>query len=60
MGSKPARESELDVGSLVKESVEEFGGKGGGRKDYGQGMINNKDLSTTDVHSYLKQKLNLL
>ncbi|MFX0028561.1 MAG: alanine--tRNA ligase [Candidatus Hermodarchaeota archaeon] len=60
MSSKPTQESELDIGSLVNDSVEEFGGKGGGRKDYGQGMINNKELSIKDVSSFIKHKLNLL
>ncbi|MFW9824115.1 MAG: alanine--tRNA ligase, partial [Candidatus Thorarchaeota archaeon] len=34
-GNKPDKESSLDIGLLVRECVEKFGGKGGGRKDYG-------------------------
>jgi alanyl-tRNA synthetase len=56
---KPNKESDLDVGSLVKECVEEFGGKGGGKKDYGQGFINDKNLSIDAVKTYFRNKLNL-
>ncbi|KKM97947.1 hypothetical protein LCGC14_1162900, partial [marine sediment metagenome] len=36
-GNAPLKESKLNVGNLVKEIVENFSGKGGGKKDYGQG-----------------------
>ena len=59
MGTKPVKESELIIGNFVKECVENFGGKGGGKKDYGQGFINDKDISIDDVKSYILSKLNI-
>jgi alanyl-tRNA synthetase len=58
-GDKPKRESTLNIGSFVKECVEKFGGKGGGKKDYGQGFINNANLSIDEVKIYILSKLNL-
>ncbi len=57
MGTKPTKESEINIGNLVKECVENFGGKGGGKKDYGQGFINDKNLSFDDVNSCIMHKL---
>ncbi|MFX1301721.1 MAG: alanine--tRNA ligase [Promethearchaeota archaeon] len=57
MGTKPAKESEINIGNLVKECIENFGGKGGGKKDYGQGFINDKNLSVDDVNSCIMHKL---
>ena len=59
MGTKPAKESEFIIGNFVKECVENFGGKGGGKKDYGQGFINDKDISIDDVKSYILSNLNI-
>ncbi|MFX0080402.1 MAG: alanine--tRNA ligase [Candidatus Hodarchaeota archaeon] len=56
-GDKPLKTSKLNVGSLIKESVEKFGGKGGGKKDYGQGFINDMDLSIDKVKNYIMNKL---
>ena len=58
-GDKPKRDSSLNIGSFVKECVEKFGGKGGGKKDYGQGFINNENLSIDEVKIYILNKLNL-
>ncbi len=58
-GEQPLKKSELNVGSLVKECVEHFGGKGGGKKDYGQGFINNENLNVDDVKTYLRNKLDI-
>jgi alanyl-tRNA synthetase len=58
-GEKPLKNSELNIGSLVNECVEHFGGKGGGKKDYGQGFINNENLDINDVKAYLRNKLNI-
>jgi len=52
-------DSNLNVGDLVKDVVEQFGGKGGGRADYGQGLIDNKDIESVDVISKIKEKLNI-
>ena len=58
-GNKPLKESEINIGNFVREIVENFNGKGGGKKDYGQGYINNKDLSVNDVKTYILDSLNL-
>ena len=42
-----------------KEVVEHFGGKGGGRTDYGQGLIDNMETNSSDVISKMKEKLNI-
>jgi alanyl-tRNA synthetase len=57
MGSKPAQESEFNVGDFIKESVTHFNGKGGGKKDYGQGVIDN--FSIDDVKAYILNKLKI-
>jgi alanyl-tRNA synthetase len=59
-GEQPLKKSELNVGSLVKECVEHFGGKGGGKKDYGQGFINNENLNVDEVKTYLRNKLDII
>ncbi len=58
-GEKPLKASELNLGSLVRECVENFGGKGGGKKDYGQGFINNTSLAVDDVKTYIMNKLDI-
>jgi alanyl-tRNA synthetase len=57
MGTKPNNDSELYIGDFIRETVEEFGGNGGGRKDYGQGFIKNKNLDIEKVYNYIKNKL---
>ncbi|MFX0140493.1 MAG: DHHA1 domain-containing protein, partial [Candidatus Hodarchaeota archaeon] len=59
MGTKPFKESVFNIGDFVKECVENFGGKGGGKKDYGQGFITDKDLSVDAIKSYIMNKLNI-
>ncbi len=56
-GEKPLKELTLNIGDFVRECVEKFGGKGGGKKDYGQGFIEDKDLSVSEVKSYILSKL---
>jgi alanyl-tRNA synthetase len=58
-GEKPNKESTLNIGDFVKDCVEKFGGKGGGKKDYGQGFINNKNLGINEVKTYILDNLNL-
>ena len=59
MGTKPAKESGFNTGNFVKECVENFGGKGGGKKDYGQGFISNKDVNIHEIKNYILDKLNI-
>ena len=58
-GDKPQRESTLNIGNFIRECVEKFGGKGGGKKDYGQGFINNENLAINKVKTFILDKLNL-
>ncbi|MFW9866652.1 MAG: alanine--tRNA ligase-related protein [Candidatus Thorarchaeota archaeon] len=58
-GDKSLEISKLHIGNLVKECVENFGGRGGGRKDYGQGFIGDTTLSPKDVKEFIINKLNL-
>ncbi|MHA2282239.1 MAG: alanine--tRNA ligase [Promethearchaeota archaeon] len=58
-GEKPFKESTLNIGDFVKECVERFGGKGGGKKDHGQGFIDNQDLKINEVKTFILDKLNL-
>ncbi|MEE9379329.1 MAG: alanine--tRNA ligase [Candidatus Lokiarchaeia archaeon] len=59
IGSKPAKESEFNVGNFVKDCVVKFNGKGGGKKDYGQGFINDKNISIDDVKNCIINKLKI-
>ena len=55
IGSKPAQESEFSVGAFIKELVTQFNGKGGGKKDFGQCVIEN--ISINEVKSYIIDNL---
>jgi alanyl-tRNA synthetase len=56
-GSKPTLESEFNIGDFIKKSVTHFNGKGGGKKDYGQGLIDN--FSIDEVKTYILDKLKI-
>jgi len=58
-GDKPSQQSELNIGNFIKECVVSFGGKGGGRKDFGQGFISNKDVDIDEIKNYIVKKLNI-
>ncbi|MFX1487850.1 MAG: alanine--tRNA ligase [Promethearchaeota archaeon] len=58
-GDKSLEISKLHIGNLIKECVENFGGRGGGRKDYGQGFIGDITLSPKNVKEFITNKLNL-
>jgi len=49
----------LNIGELVKEVVEHFGGKGGGSTDYGQGLIDTMDTNLSDVINKIREKLKI-
>jgi alanyl-tRNA synthetase len=59
-GEEPNQKSNLNIGDFIKEIVVDFGGKGGGRKDFGQGFISNKEVNTINLESYIIEKLKLL
>ena len=56
-GEKPNKESELNIGDVIKKCAANFGGKGGGRKDFGQAFISNKEVNITELKNYLIKKL---
>jgi alanyl-tRNA synthetase len=56
-GEKPHKELPLNIGDFIREIVEKFGGKGGGKKDYGQGFINDQNLDVNDVKTFILDKL---
>lgn len=58
IGSKPAKESEFNIGDFIRESVTHFNGKGGGKKDYGQGVIDNVNID--EVKTYILKKIKML
>ena len=58
-GNAPLKESKLNIGDFVKEIVENFSGKGGGKKDYGQGFIKDKNLRIDEVKNFIFNRLDL-
>ncbi|MFW9989024.1 MAG: alanine--tRNA ligase [Candidatus Odinarchaeota archaeon] len=58
-GELPLQKSELNIGDFIKECVQKFGGKGGGRKEFGQGFISNKDVTIDEVKKYIIAKFNI-
>jgi len=59
IGKNLLEEMDFEMGKFVQEIVSNYGGKGGGKKDYGQGFIENKDLSVEDLIKRIKEKLDI-
>ncbi|NHJ23084.1 MAG: alanine--tRNA ligase [Candidatus Lokiarchaeota archaeon] len=59
LGKKVAENLTLDIGDLIKNVSEKFDGKGGGRKDYGQGFIENKKISLNRVIKSIQDELKI-
>ena len=59
IGKNLLEEIDFEMGKFVQEIVSNYGGKGGGKKDYGQGFIENKDLSVEDLFKHIKEKLDI-
>jgi alanyl-tRNA synthetase len=57
LGPKPAKETVLDFGTFVNEIASQFGGKGGGKKDYGQGFVSNNKTKAEDIVKYAIKRL---
>ena len=57
LATKPANDPILHIGNTIKQVVEQFGGKGGGRKDNGQGSIPNPDQDINELIDFIKKKL---
>ncbi|MBA7671427.1 hypothetical protein ES703_79585 [subsurface metagenome] len=52
LGSEASRKSNLNMGKIIKTCVQNFGGKGGGNTDYGQGLIFDKTIKETAILEY--------
>ena len=59
IGKSLLEDIDFEMGNLVQEVVSNYGGKGGGKKDYGQGFIENKDLNVEDLIKHIKNKLDI-
>ena len=55
----PSQLYKFNIGDFIRECVENFGGKGGGRKDFGQGFINNGNIDIDKVKNYIINKLKI-
>ncbi|MFX1384586.1 MAG: alanine--tRNA ligase [Promethearchaeota archaeon] len=56
LGERPSEKLEFNMGNFTSKCVSQFGGKGGGRKDFGQGFIAKNDLKIDDVINYIKKQ----
>ncbi|MHA1471972.1 MAG: alanine--tRNA ligase [Promethearchaeota archaeon] len=59
IGKDLLEETDFEMGKFVLEIVSNYGGKGGGKKDYGQGFIESKDLSAEDIIEHVKEILGI-
>ena len=57
LATKPTNDSDLHIGNTIKQVVEQYGGKGGGRKDNGQGSIPNPEENINEIINLIKKKL---
>jgi alanyl-tRNA synthetase len=57
VGKELMKRSDYNMGQFVKEIATKYGGKGGGKKDYGQVFIGDKEVTTDDLVNYIKEKL---
>ncbi len=52
-GSKLSKELGINIGKIVSNTVENYGGKGGGKYDYGQGFLTKKGVNSIDVLNFI-------
>jgi len=52
LGSEASQKSNLNMGKIIKTCVQNFGGKGGGKLNYGQGLIPDKTIKETAILEY--------
>ena len=57
VGKGLLKKAVFNMGSFVKNIALKFDGKGGGRIDYGQVFIGDKELKADDLVNYIKEKL---
>ncbi len=58
VGKHPAKDLDFHVGNFVKECVSNYSGRGGGKKDFGQGFIEDQALDLNEILQYCKKNLN--
>jgi alanyl-tRNA synthetase len=56
LGSQPSDNSDFNIGNFIKDFLAESGGKGGGRKDYGQGLIPKTDIDIQNIINKIESK----
>ncbi|NVM18110.1 MAG: hypothetical protein HWN80_10360, partial [Candidatus Lokiarchaeota archaeon] len=59
VGKELMKRSDFNMGNFVKQIASKYGGKGGGKEDYGQVFIAGKEVKIDDLINYIKEKLNL-
>ena len=57
LGKNASKKSDLHMGNIVKEIVSNFAGNGGGRYDYGQGLIKDKEIDLNTILEYIDKIL---
>jgi len=55
--STAAKHTNFNMGDFIQGETNYFKGKGGGRKDYGQGFINKKNAETSSIKDHFYKKL---
>ena len=55
--STAAKLTNFNMGDFIKEETAYFMGKGGGKKDYGQGFIDKENAETSVVKEHFQKKL---
>ncbi len=53
-GSNLSLDSDINIGNIVSSVVEYYGGKGGGKSDFGQGFITKKGVKTSNVLNHVR------
>jgi alanyl-tRNA synthetase len=57
LGPKAAKDGQFNMGNFISETVKSFGGKGGGRMDYGQGFVARNKAKVYDIKKYVDERL---
>jgi len=57
VGKELLKKSDFNMGSLVKKIASKYGGKGGGKKDYGQVFIGDMDLEVEELLNFVRKIL---
>jgi hypothetical protein len=54
MSGSKLKKSDINIGTIISNTVKHYGGKGGGKYDYGQGFITKKGISSKDALNFIK------